>query len=228
MSKNSFFPNAEDVFYERIEEHTEFLLPLLSVNVEEFLEGEQGKLHFVLPLEPFDCLGLETKKFHNYYCRTNWIAYKLIDNKLSLLTDFNFFQKQYISTHIDYKETFGGVESYLNDLPNDLEEEFQKLKLQYSEMKEHKKLVNEERVFEYFDAPYEYIYDSFPTTQGLDNISIPLTEDGRSFKYIGKIDICDLFIQGDEDKWYSIDNDTCIIMYYDPQEKIILNTFFGS
>ena len=228
MSKNSFFPNAEDVFYENVEEHAEFFLPLLSVNAADFLEGEHGDLHFVLPLEPFDCLGLETKQYHNYYCRTNWVAYKLIDNKLSFLTDFNFFQKKYITTHSDYKETFSGVESYLSSLPIDLENEFTKLKTQYNKMKEHKDSINSDKVFKYFHNPYEYIYDTFPTTESSDKISIPLTKDGRPFIYIGTIDVCDFYIPSEEGKWHSLDTGACIIMYYDPQEKIILNTFFGS
>jgi hypothetical protein len=90
------FPAPEDVFARDVQRHSEFLLPLATVDLSHLSPNWDGKLHFVLPIEPNDgVVGEETKPYHNYLCRDNWIGYNVVSNKYELACDFGFFLKSH-------------------------------------------------------------------------------------------------------------------------------------
>ena len=231
MDNLQVLPNIEDVFFDNIEKHSELLLPLLTIDLSEVDPTLSGVVHFILPLEPLDTLGLETNKYHSYYSRCNWVAYKVINGKCVLEPDFNFFQLEYVKSHPDFKEHFDGVDSYLNNLPETLAVEISKIKSNYQKMKSKYSNCLEQpngllKYFEDFPEPYKYIDGSFPVrlNEG-DNVNYPLTEDGRVFKYIGSIDVTDFTFYDENKKRVSLNADFNIVLYYDPVEQIILNTF---
>ena len=230
MHNLKLLPNIKEVFFDNVERHSELLLPLLTIDLNEVDSTLEGLVHFILPLEPFDTVGLETKKYHSYYSRCNWIAYKLKDNKCVLEPDFKFFQSEYIKAHSNFKEHFGGVDSYLNNLSESLLSEGSKIKSNYQKIKSHYSTYSAQpnkflKYFEAFKEPYKYIEGSFPSKLSEDNIHYPLTKDGRVFRYIGSVDVTDFTFYDESRKCVSLNADFTIVLYYDPIEQVVLNTF---
>ncbi len=96
------FPNAEEVFANRVKEHSEYLLPIAIVALDRIIPGATGKLPIAMPIEPvagWGEVGYLSVQYHNYLCRPNWIGYRLIDGKLELATDFRYFHKAYLQAH---------------------------------------------------------------------------------------------------------------------------------
>ena len=88
------FPEASDVFFDQIEEHRHYLLPIATLDLSKINKNRDGFLHFVQPIEPYDgAVGSNTRQFHTYYCRKNWVAYSVRNGKYKLLCDFCFFEK---------------------------------------------------------------------------------------------------------------------------------------
>lgn len=243
MSQLIVFPSAEDVFFENVEKHEKYLLPLLTLDLKSIDSELEGPIHFVLPQEPFDNIGFETKKYHTYYSRYNWVAYKVIDGKYKLETDFNFFQNEFIKAHPDYKDYFGGVESYLKMLPEDLNKELTEIKSSYDYLKNEflslPDLVQKALKCSTFGGkPFPYIDESFPCEfdeneseingKSTTRFPYPLTEDGRRFKYIGCLDSSGFSIHTKDKGFISLEPSYSIILYYDPVTKIALSTLFGS
>ncbi|MBO9492355.1 hypothetical protein J7384_18480 [Endozoicomonas sp. G2_1] len=234
MKNSKLLPNAKDVFSRDIEKHAELLFPLLSIDLQELYPELSGLVHFILPFEPFDHIGLETTKYHTYYSRVNWLAYKLENNKCSLEPDYRFFQKEYIQYHPEYKNEFSGVVDYLDQLPADLDRELLEFECNYIKIREKyfndsNKLHEVLKRFKNSNEAFKYIDGRFPSmTEPTNNIDYPITENGRKFRYIGKLDPTDLSYYDKNNKLISLKADFDIIMYYDPVDKIILNTFFYS
>jgi|GEM_PF-5831952 len=231
--KFELFPTPEQVFFDNVEKHSEVLIPLLTIDLKDINAAFNGMAHFILPLEPFDTLGLETGKYHTYYSRCNWIAYKLKEGKYSLETSFNYFQYNYIKSHPDFKNHFDGTEGYLELLPKNLGDEFKKIKNNFLKIKKQFSVCSEPpkdllKYFETYSEPFQYIDNTFPNERSsLDNVAYPITKDGRAFKYIGAIDVTDLSYYDKDRKLISFNADFSIIMYYDPVDNIVLNTFFS-
>jgi len=230
----SLLPNPNQVFFDDVEKHSEVLIPLLSIELNDVEPALNGLVHFVLPLEPFDTVGLETTQYHTYYSRCNWLAYNVKDGKISLETDFNFIQYNYVKAHPDFKSHFDGVDIYLDNLPKDLSDELSKIKRNYLKITKKYLSYSETpnkflKYFEQFPEPYEDIEDSFPSAVNpKDNIPYPLTKDGRMFKYIGTLDVTDFVFYDENRKQVSLGHDLSIILYYDPVDNIVLNTFYGT
>ncbi len=96
------FPSAEEVFANRLEEHSEYLLPIAIVDLDRIIPGAHGKLPIAMPIEPaagWGCVGDRSVEYHNYLCRPNWIGYRVIDGKLELACDFRYFHKEYLQAH---------------------------------------------------------------------------------------------------------------------------------
>jgi hypothetical protein len=229
--KFKLIPNPEKVFFENIEKHSQVLFPLLTIELNDIEPTLNGLIHFILPFEPNDTIGLETNKYHTYNSRCNWLAYRIKNGKCVLEADFNFLQFNYIKSHLDFKDHFCGVDNYLSNLPKDLDEELIKLKSNYLKIKEQYTSYSEvpNKFLKYFDKypePFNDIGSSFPSKiNSADNIAYPLTEDGRVYKYIGQLDVTDFSFYDDNRKLVSLNADFNIVMYYDPVEQIVLNTF---
>lgn len=100
------FPDASNVFVDPVDCYLKHLLPLVSVDLSSVDHSLSGKVHLVSPVEPTDgVIGEETRSFHTYYCRPNWIGFKLNElNKYELLGDFRFFERQHESDNAERTE----------------------------------------------------------------------------------------------------------------------------
>ena len=230
--KFQLLPNPEEVFYENVEKHSQVLFPLLTIELNDIDSTLSGFVHFILPFEPNDTIGLETKKYHTYNSRCNWLAYKVKNDKCVLEPSFNFFQFNYIKSHPDFKNHFGGVDIYLDNLSKGLNNELIKIENNYTKIKSHYSLQakNCNKFFKYFESytePFNDIAGTFPTQAcPIDNVDYPITQDGRLFKYIGQLDVTDFTFYDENKKRVSLNADFNIVLYYDPIEQIVLNTFF--
>jgi hypothetical protein len=96
------FPDTQDVFTDRVDEHCEYLLPLATVSLNRLSPEWSGEVHFVMPIEPapgWGEVGERSKEYHNYLCRPNWIGYRMSNNRFELACDFRYFHKAYFESH---------------------------------------------------------------------------------------------------------------------------------
>ena len=83
------FPSAEDVFADRIEEHSKLLFPLFSVDLNEINSKWTGKVYMLQFNE--DPYNRETVSSFNDYCKDCMIGFDVKDGKYSFKTDFKYF-----------------------------------------------------------------------------------------------------------------------------------------
>lgn len=140
-------------------------------------------------------------------------------------------RKKYIENSPDFRETFYGVKSYLDALPRDIKRHYQEVEDNYSRQKEL--FLNGNLHYDYFtkylelggrpeegnwscctDFPLELEHE---TTCSDNKVSFcyPLTTSGARFEYIGYIEP-DMF-----------GGNSCgLLLFYNEEEKIALNTFY--
>ncbi|WP_207536464.1 hypothetical protein [Desertivirga arenae] len=83
------FPEASEVFLENIEEHSNLLFPVCSVDLSSVNRRWKGHIHLLQFNE--DPYNTETAKFFNSYCKDNTIGFQVVNGKYKFLTDFRYF-----------------------------------------------------------------------------------------------------------------------------------------
>ena len=220
-------PAVEDIFA-RPDYHRAYLLPLLSLDLADVFDDLSGPIHFIDPIEPYDgCLGEMTSAFHSYYCRENWISFRLKDGRYDCEASENFFEKTYLKTHpvpasIHESVRAGWVAA--------VEEHYRKRRAKYDKWREVVAVDLDAALSDHgiqsdnfggrpYDANWSNM-DTFPLA--VDKIDVPgetlpdtfcypLTEDGRRFRYVGFVE--------------SFDWRCAIHLFYDPVEQRALQTF---
>ena len=231
------FPAAEEVFAEPVLTYAEHILPLVSVDMSLIEPEWSGWFHFVLPIEPYDGhLGQNTHQYHNYYLRENWIGFRGEDGRYKLLGDFRYF-------FLENPPDDGRVSELYQGQRRLLEKHYRRARIRYE--KQHQQYLDYGHIYHQFakkDVNGRYKDEDrrpfiaelggqpwfgnwsygFPliekpavTEDCLEyRLAIPLTEDGRQFQYVGCIEA-----------FYYIDTDCDVLLFYDPQERIVLFTF---
>jgi hypothetical protein len=89
------FPGPEAVFSEHQQDLASYLLPLLSVRLDDIRPSDpawRGFLHVLAPAEPvYGVIGGETPHAHGPLLRPNWIGFTVKDGLYSLAGDPRFF-----------------------------------------------------------------------------------------------------------------------------------------
>ncbi len=63
------FPTPESVFSKDVERHMNYFLPIATVSLSHINSKWSGKVHFVVPVEPWDgVVGEKTIKHHTFLC----------------------------------------------------------------------------------------------------------------------------------------------------------------
>lgn len=220
-------PPNEQVFT-RPDYSAQYFMPLLSLNLSDVFDDLSGPIHFVDAVEPYDgCIGGFTQEFHSYYCRENWISFKVKDGLYDFEGPDNFFEKAYLKTH-PVSDTVH--ESVRMGWKNAVDEHYVKTVEKYAKWRAtalsdiSATLSNHGiRPGNFGGHPHDANWsnmDSFPLAVDKvdapgddfpDTHSYPLTEDGRRFRYIGFIEAF---------------NWRCAIhLFYDPVEQRALQTF---
>jgi hypothetical protein len=221
------FPAAADVFANPVEKYARHLTPLLSIDLSALNAAWQGWIHLVNPFEPDQrFIGSCTRAFHNYYLRENWLAFRCVDNRYSLLGDFRFFQLENLRTDPSAKEDYKGQRT---ELPAHYARQQASLETRRERFLRHGGLYR--RAASTYAAKdrspllsqlggsapggnWSAVTD-FPIDSPDGDDPRPLTEDGRKFHFIACVPAYNYFDGGADD----------ILLFYDPPSQTALFTF---
>jgi len=213
------FPDPASVFSTALELHTRYLLPLAAVDLSSISSQLSGIVHFIQPIEPYDgVLGENSTHFHTYLCRENYVGYQYDGNRCYLATDFSYFD-------LRRRQVAGDdVPEWLESHYRDVRDGFQTAQAKYR---------NEElspsfqqlggasgggNWAESGDVPLFRGIATFDSGSKCQS-DLPLTEDGRTFLFIGRLRSFD-FIHSERD---ALGCD--LLLFYDPESQVALTTF---
>lgn len=238
------FPDAADVFASRVKKHAEYLLPVATLSLKRLSRMWDGVIHFVLPIEPcggYGCAGEESKPYHNYLCRPNWIGYRMVGNKLELACDFRFFHKAYYANNPPQTET---RKQEAEEIEAHYRRTRQEFKRHAEFFKEHGWLCQSPEKRTGLKKDQEWMRVSlvrdlggvsfggnwsssrdFPMSRYPDQFEdlgkvydservLPRTEDGRDFHYVGEVEMWN----------YIGDTNGVLVLFFDPKERVALTT----
>ena len=115
------FPEATDVFANRLEEHSRYLFPLFSIDLNTINPKWRGVVHMLEFNE--DPYNRETISSFNEYCSDCMIGFDVVDGKYSFKSDFNYFalSKDWVEYFEKTKEQYQTTKNYYienHELPN--------------------------------------------------------------------------------------------------------------
>lgn len=86
------FPEYEDVFYDDLENHKKYFLPLCSINLKFFSPEKDQWLHFVSVKEIYDGrVGENSVPFHTDFTKCDMFGFDLIDGKYKFDASWDYF-----------------------------------------------------------------------------------------------------------------------------------------
>jgi hypothetical protein len=92
------FPEYQDVFFDDLENHRKYFLPLCSVNFGFLSQGKDQWLHFVSVKEIYDGrVGENTISFHTDYTKCDMFGFDIIEGKYKFDAKWEYFS---VSTEI--------------------------------------------------------------------------------------------------------------------------------
>ncbi|MGQ8868485.1 hypothetical protein [Myroides sp. TSA_177.3] len=112
------FPDYEDVFFDEIEKHSTYFLPLCSFNLQLLDPRLDQWLHFVSVKEIYDgCIGQNTTSYHRNFTQLDSIGFDIIDGKYKFDGDWNFFSQHRLIEANEYDQHFTTeeIEFAMND-----------------------------------------------------------------------------------------------------------------
>lgn len=228
LPKSLQMAQAPKHVFKRPDYHANYFLPLLTLELSEIFDDLSGPVHFIDPIEPYDgCIGERTKESHSYYCRENWISFKVEDGLYEFEGPEPYFEKVYLKTHPVPEAIHESVREGWVEAVN---EHYQTRMAKYAKWKADRIEVNPELLKDHgirpdsfggrpcdanwahlSDFPLDTEKEVVPDHPLPDQFHYPLTEDGRRFRYIGFVEAFD---------W------RCAVhLFYDPIEQRVLQTF---
>jgi hypothetical protein len=231
------FPDPVSVFASRVEEHAEYLLPLATLSLSHLSDEWQGKIHFVAPIEPWEGVpGTRSTAYHNYLCRPNWIAYRMLSDKCELACDFRYFHRALYAATPPTDE-FGKKEAEaLGEHYRTTREEFERRAAFFRKHQWLSRTLNaksdDRRTLVHklggisFEGNWSSNPRDFPLSKYPDKFEdegkiydadrvLPRTEDGRDFHFIGEIILYE-YVKGTNGH---------LLLFFDPKQRIALTTF---
>lgn len=109
------FPAYEDVFYDDLENHKKYFLPICSFNLQLLDPSKNEWLHMVSVKEIYDgCVGEEREEYHTQFTKADMLGFDIIDGKYKFDADWNYFQTSTEITPEQYGEEFSDLEIEYN------------------------------------------------------------------------------------------------------------------
>lgn len=109
------FPEYEDVFYDDIENHKKYFLPICSFNMKLIDPTNDTWLHIVSVKEIYDgCVGEDTTDYHTTFTKADMFGFDVIDGKYKFDADWNYFSVDTVITEEDYTKDYSGLEIEYN------------------------------------------------------------------------------------------------------------------
>lgn len=217
------FPTAETVFVDPVARYERHLSPLVSIDLSAVDPGLSGWVHLVSPIEPEDgCLGDHGKEGWGRYLQPNWIAFRLThDHRYELLGDFRFFGIENIGGTLLYP----GAQEGLTDWYEKQHASFAATRAAFKETGQVIGFIGSRgqrpvAALEQLggEAPVgNMIWQQMPDSAFTydDDDTAPRTHDGRLYRFIASV-------PGWHYRASGADN---ILLYYDPVERTVLETF---
>ncbi|WP_296143475.1 hypothetical protein [uncultured Flavobacterium sp.] len=223
--KEGLIPFPENVFIEDQTWLSKYLLPLISIDLGILKNDLKGTIvHILNPTEPAEgIIGEETTDFHNEFCSENWIAFKLTkDNKYSFLGNEEFFLSA--SIHKDK------VDNDFTEHIKTIQENYQKAKAKYK-IKGQLLPWQDDNPQNFLDSlggemwygnwtntgsiPSAFEMSINETIENLPNDGISISYKGKEFMYVGEV----------SGYSYCGDGADAILMFYEPENRIVLFTY---
>jgi hypothetical protein len=86
------FPEYEDVFYDDIENHKKYFLPICSLNLKVLGETTDKWVHFISVKELYQgCVGEKKSAYYTQYTKADMLGFDVIDGKYKFDADWKFF-----------------------------------------------------------------------------------------------------------------------------------------
>lgn len=109
------FPAYEDVFYDDLENHKKYFLPICSFNLKLIDESKDEWLHIVSVKEIYDgCVGENKPEYHTEFTKADMFGFDVIDGKYKFDADWNFFSTHIEITSDDYGKEYSDLEIEYN------------------------------------------------------------------------------------------------------------------
>lgn len=109
------FPAYEDVFYDDLENHKKYFLPICSFNLQLLDPSKNEWLHIVSVKEIHDgCVGEERSEYHTQFTKSDMLGFDIIDGKYKFDSDWNYFQTSTEITPEQYHQEFSELEIEYN------------------------------------------------------------------------------------------------------------------
>lgn len=109
------FPEYEDVFYDDLENHRKYFLPICSFNLQLVDPSKNEWLHIVSVKEIYDgCVGENREDYHTRFTQSDMLGFDIIDGKYKFDADWNYFQTSTEITPEGYTEKFSELEIEYN------------------------------------------------------------------------------------------------------------------
>lgn len=132
------FPEYEDVFYDDLENHKKYFLPICSINLKIINPSEDQWLHIVSVKEIYDgCVGENKPEYHTEYTKADMFGFDVIEGKYKFDTDWNYFSAHTEISPEDYGNNYSDLEIEYN-----MNETMYQLKKEYYQ--KHNKLYDKD------------------------------------------------------------------------------------
>ncbi|MCW3464396.1 hypothetical protein [Chitinophaga nivalis] len=206
------FPKYEAVFYDELEMHQRYFLPVCSVNLRFLMPEKDEWHHFISVKEIYDgCVGEMTTDWHTRYTKPDTFGFDVIDGKYRFDADWRYFTVDTIITPEDYGKTYDEheIEYNMNDSMYALKKQYYEQYgalydgdfncpgLQVDDIRrlERLRLLRPEDLHK--DAITEYalelrsrliggvLTDLLDQNPDKDDVEPPLKDNGAAFDYIG-------------------------------------------
>lgn len=218
------FPSAETVFAEPVARYARHLNPLVSIDLSAVGPALSGWIHLVSPIEPYDgYLDDMGKEAWGPYLQPNWIGFRLTpEHRYELLGDFRFFEIE----NADETEADGDGPDYIAKHYDEQHASFAAHKAAFEKTGQICRVTGSAGdpmpvtalsrlggVAPVGNMTWSNVAGAAFTYANED--AAPRTRDGRLYRFIASVPGWNYRDSGADD----------ILLYYDPVERIVLQSF---
>lgn len=105
------FPDCEDVFFDDLDNHKKYFLPLCSFNLKLIDPQQDQWLHFISVKEIYDgSVGERTLQWHTELTQLDSFGFDIIDGKYKFEGNWDYFSIHHLIEPTEYNQNFTDLE----------------------------------------------------------------------------------------------------------------------